>query len=78
MSINYHKQLKNSIIELEVAKLEVIYARLSIMIDKVFIAAETKGWDICDRQFDWLLKKRSQIHAKQMELHNQKINIWED
>ena len=65
-------------IELEVAKLGVIYARLSIMIDKVFIAAETKGWDICQHQFDWLLEKRSQIHEKQMELYDQKINSWED
>lgn len=78
MPINYHKQLKNSMIELEVAKLEVIYARLSIMLDRVFIAAETKGWCICQRQFDWLLEKRSQIHKKQIELLNQRINAWED
>lgn len=78
MGINHHKELKNSMIELEIAKLGVIYARLSIMIDRVFIAAETKGWNICQRQFDWLLEKRSQIHAKQMKLHDQKINSWED
>lgn len=78
MGINYHKELKNSMIELEVAKLSVIYARLTIMLDRVFIAAEIKGWDICQRQFDWLLEKRSQIHKKQMKLLNQKINIWED
>lgn len=78
MAINYHKELKNSMIGLEVAKLNVIYARLSVMIDKVFIAAETKGWGICQRQFDWLLKKRSQIHKEQMELYNQRINTWED
>lgn len=78
MSINHHKELKNSMIELEIAKLEVVYARLSIMIDRVFIAAETKGWGICDRQFNWLLKKRSQIHAKQMKLRDQKIKTWED
>jgi hypothetical protein len=78
MPINYHKQLKNSMIELEIAKLEVIYARLSIMLDRVFIAAETKGWCICQRQFDWLLEKRSQIHEKRMKLYDQRINIFED
>lgn len=65
-------------IELEVAKLSVIYARLTIMLDRVFIAAETKGWDIYQRQFDWLLEKRSQIHKKQIELLHQKIKTWED
>jgi hypothetical protein len=78
MGINYHKELKNSMIELEVAKLSVIYARITIMLDRVFIAAETKGWGICKRQFDWLLEKRSQIHTKQMELLDQRINAWED
>lgn len=78
MGINYHKELKNSMIELEIAKLSVIYARLLIMTDKVFIAAETKGWDICQRQFDWLLKKRRQIHKEQMKLYDQKIKTWED
>jgi hypothetical protein len=65
-------------IDLEVAKLSVIYARLTIMIDRVFIAAEIKGWDICQRQFDWLLEKRSQIHKKQMQLLHQKIKIIDD
>lgn len=78
MAINYHKELKNSMIELEIAKLSVICARLSIMIDRTFIAAETKGWGICQRQFDWLLAKRTQIHNKQMELYDQRINSWED
>lgn len=78
MGINYHKELKNSIIELEIAKLSVIYTRLTIMLDRVFIAAETKGWDICQHQFDWLLAKRTQIHNKQMELLKQKIKPWED
>lgn len=65
-------------IELEVAKLSVIYARLTIMIDRVFIAAETKGWGICQRQFDWLLEKRRQINKKQIKLYDQRINAWED
>lgn len=65
-------------IELEAAKLSVIYARLTIMLDRVFIAAETKDWGICQRQFDWLLKRRSQIHEERMKLYDQRINSWED
>lgn len=78
MGINHEKSLHNSMIELEAAKLSVKYARINILLDKVFLAAETKGWKICQRQFDWLLEKRSQIHNKQMQLYNQRIKTWED